>query len=101
MSAYRSLEDLPGIGPAMARDLRDLGMDRPADVAEGNPQAMYDDLCRLRDRKLDRCVLYVFRCAVFNAAAGSGPLDPEVHKWWNWTDHRLATNTGLKERHRG
>ncbi|NMB56563.1 pathogenicity locus, partial [Candidatus Beckwithbacteria bacterium] len=31
----------------------------------------------------DRCLLYVFRCAVYYAKGGR---DPEKLKWWNWKD---------------
>ena len=42
MRPPRKLQDLPGIGPAMARDLHDLGLHRPADLASRDPQVMYD-----------------------------------------------------------
>ena len=99
MSAPRKLQDLPGIGPAMARDLHDLGLHRPADLVSRDPQVMYDDLCRLRGQTLDRCVLYVFRCAVHNAAAPPAVVPPEARKWWNWTDEGLATAPWSPRRH--
>jgi len=45
---------------------------------------MYDRLCEIRNTKLDPCVLYVFRCAVYYA--GNNVHDPEKLKWWNWKD---------------
>jgi hypothetical protein len=33
---------------------------------------------------VDRCVLYVFRCAVYFASEAEH--DPELLKWWNWKD---------------
>jgi Pathogenicity locus. len=42
-----ALTDLPNIGPAMARDLRLLGFERPEQLAGQNPQALYDRLCIL------------------------------------------------------
>jgi hypothetical protein len=45
-------------------------------------QALPVDLCDLRCQKVDRCVLYVFRCAVY-AATNEAP-DPELLKWWSW-----------------
>jgi hypothetical protein len=41
-------------------------------------------LCELRGKHIDRCVLYVFRCAVYFAAVKE-PV-PELLKWWNWKD---------------
>ena len=78
------LQALPGIGPSMARDLKDLGFFEPADLHGQDPQKMYKDLCELRGEKIDRCVLYVFRCAVYSASTGQA--DPELLKWWNWKD---------------
>ena len=101
MSAYRNLQELPGIGPSMARDLRDLGLHRPADLVGRDPQGLYDDLCRLRGQQLDRCVLYVFRCAVHNAATSPAAVDPEARKWWNWTDGGVAAESARRERARG
>lgn len=35
---------------------------------------------------MDRCMLYVFRCAVYYAS--SEQHDPELLKWWNWKDDK-------------
>jgi hypothetical protein len=37
---------------------------------------------------VDRCVLYVFRCAVYFASESKH--DPELLKWWNWKDGTKA-----------
>jgi hypothetical protein len=76
------LESIPGVGSSIAQDLRDLGFDRVTDLAHRNPELMYDRLCSMRGAKIDRCVLYVFRCAVYFASHTSH--DPELLKWWNW-----------------
>jgi len=82
----KRLRAIPGIGPAMARDLWDLGVREVADLAGMEPQAMYDELCRLTRAHQDRCVLYVFRAAVYFARTAPGERDPEKLKWWNWKD---------------
>ena len=38
----------------------------------------------LRGEQIDRCVLYVFRCAVYYAA--NETHESEKLKWWNWKD---------------
>ncbi len=81
------LESVPGIGPKLAGKLRGLGYRCVDDLAAGDPEQMYRDLCR--DRHVDRCVLYVFRCAVYYATHET--YDPELLKWWNWTDEKAAT----------
>ena len=75
---------IPGIGTSMAEDLRVLGMETVADLTDKNPQQLYDRLCEIRNARLDPCVLYVFRCAVYYA--GTSNHDPEKLKWWNWKE---------------
>ena len=80
------LQTIPGIGPAMAGDLRSLGIKKVADLKRADPQRLYDRLCEKTGAKQDRCVLYTFRCAVYYA---SRPVhEPEKLKWWNWKDSR-------------
>ena len=81
------LQSLPSIGPSLARDLKDLGFRIPGDLHGQDPERMYSDLCELRGRAVDRCVLYSFRCAV--NAVTSNDRDPELRKWWNWKDKTL------------
>jgi hypothetical protein len=85
--ATDELQSLPSIGPSLARDLKDLGFRAPDDLHGQDPEKMFADLCDLRGQKIDRCVLYSFRCAVH--AATSTDRDPELAKWWNWKDRTL------------
>ncbi|WP_243313604.1 helix-hairpin-helix domain-containing protein [Fundidesulfovibrio agrisoli] len=78
------LRTIPGIGPAMARDLYSLGVRAPEDLAGRDPQQLYDQLREMSGGKLDRCVLYVFREAVYYASTPPEGRDPEKLKWWNW-----------------
>jgi hypothetical protein len=80
--AQSELTKIPGIGPSMAADLVDLGIYRAADLKGKSPQALYEQLCRIRKARIDRCVLYVFRCAVYFAE--NDHPEPELLKWWNW-----------------
>lgn len=75
---------IPGVGPAMAADLRGLGVNRPADLRGQDPEELYLRLCALTGNRQDRCVLYVFRCAVYFASV-TAPR-PDLLKWWNWQD---------------
>ena len=84
MASDRGLQRIPGVGPSIARDLQDLGMRRVEDLRDADPQSLYDELCALRGAHIDRCVLYVFRCAVYFAS--NGDHDPELLKWWSWKD---------------
>jgi hypothetical protein len=79
-----NLTQIPGIGPAMEKDLLQLGINEINQLKGKDPQLLYDRLCHLQGTKLDRCVLYVFRCAVYYAEHTKH--DPEKLKWWNWKD---------------
>ncbi|MFA5890443.1 MAG: helix-hairpin-helix domain-containing protein [Actinomycetota bacterium] len=81
------LQAIPGVGPSLSKDLHDLGVRQVSDLTKRDPQVMYEDLCDLRNTHQDRCVLYVFRCAVYYAR--NSDRDPELLKWWNWTDARM------------
>ena len=76
------LQGIPGIGPSMAQDLVDLGFRETSDLRGQDPEKMYADLCELRGERIDRCVLYVFRCAVYFSSGETH--DVELLKWWNW-----------------
>ena len=76
------LQGIPGVGPSIAHDLRELGYGDVEALVGKDPEEMYSSLCRIRGERQDPCVLYVFRCAVYFASAQGH--DPELLKWWNW-----------------
>jgi len=76
------------VGPSIARDLDELGVREVAGLRGRDPEELYERLCALRGQRIDRCVLYVFRSAVYYA--GRSVHDPELLKWWNWKDRRNA-----------
>jgi hypothetical protein len=78
------LQTIPGIGPSLARDLRDLGIRRVSDLARRDPERLYARLNRLRGTRQDPCVLYAFRCAAYYARTARP--SPDLLKWWNWKD---------------
>ena len=45
---------------------------------------MYQQLMDQVGHHVDRCVLYVFRCAVYFAS--NDRHDPKKLKWWTWKD---------------
>ncbi|MEG3224616.1 MAG: pathogenicity locus [Methanobacteriales archaeon Met13] len=68
----------------MEVDLQDLGINSVEDLKDHDPEDLYHQLISQRGAPLDRCVLYVFRCAVYFAKEENH--DPELLKWWNWKD---------------
>jgi hypothetical protein len=81
---YDCLQTIPGVGKTIAADLRALGITEVQQLAGQDPQSLYDRLCVLQKAQVDRCMLYVFRCAVYFAS--NVKHDPELLKWWNWKD---------------
>lgn len=82
------LEVIPGVGPSIARDLRDLGVSSVADLKRRDPERMYAAMNRKRGVRQDPCLLYVFRCAVYFARTPAP--DPELLKWWSWKGRMLG-----------
>lgn len=91
MSSTKNLQVIPGVGKSLAQDLVDIGIKEVADLKNVNPQTLYENLTVLRGQHIDRCVLYVFRCAVYFASEDQH--DPDLLKWWNWKD----TKRGKRE----
>ncbi len=78
------LEQIPGVGKSIAQDLQNLGIQSIQDLKDQDPEALYQRLCIYQGQAVDRCMLYVFRCAVYYAS--SDRPEPELLKWWNWKD---------------
>ncbi|HET7461999.1 MAG TPA: helix-hairpin-helix domain-containing protein [Longimicrobium sp.] len=83
-AVLKELRQIPGVGKSIAVDLWELGIRRVADLQDRDPQALYDELCRIRGVPIDRCMLYVLRCAVYYAS--TFPHEPDRLLWWNWKD---------------
>ncbi|HZS77305.1 MAG TPA: helix-hairpin-helix domain-containing protein [Ktedonobacteraceae bacterium] len=83
-AVLKELRQIPGVGKSIAMDLWNLGF-RSVDELKGqDPEELYVRLCALQQAQIDRCMLYVFRCAVYYASEEQH--DPELLKWWNWKD---------------
>jgi hypothetical protein len=83
---WHPLTEVPGVGPSIAENLWALGIRAVSDLKGRDPEELYRALCEYEGVLVDRCALYVFRCAVYYA---SEPVhDPERLKWWNWKDGR-------------
>ncbi|MBI3367147.1 MAG: helix-hairpin-helix domain-containing protein [Burkholderiales bacterium] len=76
------LEDLPNIGPSMAADLRQLGIQHPRELAHHDPFVLYQSLCAVTGCRQDPCVLDTFMAATdFMRGATAAP-------WWAYTAQR-------------
>jgi hypothetical protein len=74
---------IPGVGKSIANDLVKIGIRSIEDLKGKNPEKLYQSSNKQVGKVQDRCLLYVFRCAVYFAKGGR---NPEKLKWWNWKD---------------
>ena len=85
----KEFQQIPGVGKSIANDLWDLGFRSVQDLKDQDPEELYLQLCAQQGTHIDRCMLYVFRCAVYYASNES--YDAELLKWWNWKDSAMTT----------
>lgn len=78
------LRKIPGVGQKTEEDLRALGYTTIESLKGQDPQEMYERDCMRKGCAIDRCQLYVYRCAVYFAETEHP--DPEKLKWWYWKD---------------
>ena len=76
------LEQLPNIGPALAADLRLLGISHPQELTQRDAFALYQALCAKTGKRQDPCVLDTFMAAV-DFMRGAAPA-----RWWHYTAQR-------------
>ena len=82
--SLKDFQRIPGVGKSISSDLWDIGYRSVEELRDQDPQHMFEKLCAHQGQSVDRCVLYVFRCAVYFASEKSH--EPEKLKWWNWKD---------------
>jgi hypothetical protein len=82
--SLKQLQEIPGVGKSIACDLWELGIRRVADLKGRDPEKLYEKRCTQVGTRIDPCLLYVFRGAVYFASHTRH--DPELLKWWNWKD---------------
>jgi len=86
--SLKQLVDIPNIGKAIARSLVLLCIERPVDLIDRDPYRLYEELCRVTQKKHDPCVLDVFISAV--RYMDGGP----PKKWWAFTEERKRRREG-------
>ncbi len=84
MKFKHPLMEIPGVGISIAQDLVNIGINQVTDLIDKTPEELYQRSNRLAGVIQDRCLLYVFRCAVYYAS--NQQHEPELLKWWNWKD---------------
>lgn len=75
---------IPGVGKSIAGDLYNIGIRQVNDLKGKDAVGLYNQSNRFAGTVQDRCLLYVFKCAVYFAETPSELQDKEKLKWWNW-----------------
>lgn len=78
------LEKIPGVAKAMKKNLQTLGYQQVEELKDADPEEMYERLQTIKDEKIDRCVLYVFRTAV--AFAKEEQKEHFQKNWWDFKE---------------
>lgn len=79
-----SLQQIPGVGKNIEAHLRSVGIASIEDLRGRDPEELYRQVCQVEGCAVDRCLLYVFRLAVYYAEQEH--REPEKLKWWYWKD---------------
>ncbi len=88
MKYLTDLRQIPGVGPSIEQDLLAIGIKSQADLRGKNPEQLYEADAAAKGHYSDRCVLYVFRLAVYYAE--NDVHEAEKLKWWYWQDKNLS-----------
>jgi hypothetical protein len=80
------LEKIPGVGKAVSQDLCSIGIRSADDLKGKSAERLYEKLCDFKAAPVDKCMLYVLRCAIYYAS-NPNP-DPHLLKWNNWKSRK-------------
>ena len=85
-AGIKELMQIPGVGKSIANDLYNIGVTNIAALKDQVPEELYHLSNQDAGVVQDRCLLYVFRCAVYYASKKKH--DAEKLKWWNWKEKK-------------
>lgn len=88
--AAGDLTQIPGIGPNIKRHLSNIGIETIEDLRGRDPEELYQRDGLVKGTLDDRCLLYVYRLAVYYA--DHQIHQPEKLKWWYWKDKEYPDN---------
>ncbi len=84
--SIKELSTIPGVGKSISLDLWNIGIKKVPDLIGKDPLKLYQLSNKHAGAVQDRCLLYVFRCAVYYAETHKAKQNPDKLKWWNWKD---------------
>ncbi len=80
----KELRQIPGVGVSIANDLINIGITSIKDLKNRDPEELYYLSNKYAGMVQDRCLLYVFRCAVYYASETNHKKEKLL--WWNWKE---------------
>jgi len=86
--SIKLLRRIPGVGKSIAGDLYDIGIREVSDLVGQDPERLYDCSNQKAGLTQDRCLLYVFRCAIYFAETEPFEQEAEKLNWWYWKDKK-------------
>ena len=92
-AAIKELTIIPGVGKSIANDLVNIGLNSIADLKGKDPVELYNESNKFAGCIQDRCLLYVFKCAVYFAETPRDKQEEDKLKWWNWKDNKASKQT--------
>ena len=84
ISAMKNFRTAPGVGKEISENLWNAGIRSVSCLKGKNPEKLYEKLCKHEGKNIDRCMLYVLRCAVHYANTGKRT------NWWDWKSKSLS-----------
>jgi hypothetical protein len=82
----KELKTIPGVGKSIAQNLWDIEIRTIDDLKGKSPEKLFEKSNKHAGMVQDRCLLYVFRCAVYFAETEEDDRDQQKLLWWNWKD---------------
>lgn len=80
----KELETIPWIGKASSERLYEVGIRKVSDLKNADSEEIYMESCAKAGERIDRCWLYVIRCAVYYASTKNP--NPAMLQWNFWSD---------------
>ena len=90
--SLKELATIPGVGKSIAADLLNIGIHKITDLKGKDPEKLFELSNKHAGIIQDRCLLYVFRCAVYYAETPDNKLEMDKLKWWYWKDNKQKKN---------
>jgi len=84
----KNLTIIPGVGKSIAEDLWNIGIKEIDQLKGKDPEQLYYMSNEFAGAVQDKCLLYVFRCAVYFAETRNKKQDKAKLKLWNWKDKK-------------